>query len=228
MTELFVLTPSRGRPENIKRLSKAFVDQAKSHLVVIIDKDDICFNEYMSITPDDCSVIMAPGGEPGIVRPLNWGLKWLMNAHNPSFIGFMGDDHLPKTPNWDGVIIETLRQLETGIVYGNDLIQGADLPTAAFMTSNIASTLGYMAPPELRHLYVDNYWKELGEGLDRLVYLKDVIIEHIHPNTNPDILWDKTYELANKPNVDRDNQSYSRFVADGKLARDVKLLRRVL
>jgi hypothetical protein len=49
------------------------------------------------------------------------------------------------------------------------------------MTADIVSALGYMVPPELVHLYLDNVWMDWGRGMGALTYLDDVVIEHMHP-----------------------------------------------
>jgi len=68
-----------------------------------------------------------------------------------------------------------------GFAYGNDLLQGAALPTAVAVSSNVVSALGWMCEPSMRHYCIDNVWKDLGEGGGCLAYLPDVIIEHVHP-----------------------------------------------
>ena len=99
------------------------------------------------------------------------------------FLGSIGDDHVPRTPGWDRIVIETLSDMGTGLCYGDDLLQGSTLPTACFMTSDIVRALGYMCPPVLIHMYVDNFWMELGKALDRIRYLPEVVIDHMHMHT---------------------------------------------
>jgi hypothetical protein len=115
---------------------------------------------------------------------------------SPFAVGFMGDDHRPRSVGWDKAYLDALRELGTGIVYGNDLLQGENLPTQCAMTSDIIQALGYMAPPSLRHLYIDNFWKILGNGADCLRYLPDVIVEHVHPMAGK-AEWDANYARVN-------------------------------
>jgi hypothetical protein len=90
----------------------------------------------------------------------------------------MGDDHFPRTHGWDQAYLDALRELGTGIVYGNDLLQGHRLPTQCAMTADIVRRWGYMALPTLRHMYVDNFWRDLGNAADCLRYLPEVVVEH--------------------------------------------------
>jgi hypothetical protein len=94
----------------------------------------------------------------------------------------LGDDHLPRTPGWDLRLLEAIAGMGgTGFAYGNDLLQGAALPTAVVVSSNIVTALGWMCEPSMRHYCIDNVWKDLGEGAGCLAYLPDVIIEHLRP-----------------------------------------------
>jgi len=67
-----------------------------------------------------------------------------------------------------------------GLAYGNDLFQGKNLATAVMMSTNIIRSFGFMAPPKLVHLFMDNFWMLLGMDLDAIWYFDDVIIEHLH------------------------------------------------
>ena len=114
-----------------------------------------------------------------------------------SIIGFLGDDHLPRSLGFDSKIQSAMNSMGgSGVVYGNDLLQGANLPTAVAISSDIVKTLGYYVPPGMTHLYLDNYWKFLGEQLGRLRYLPDVIIEHLHP-AGGKAEWDERYVEVN-------------------------------
>lgn len=83
------------------------------------------------------------------------------------------------------------------------------------MTSDIVRTLGWMAPPTLEHLYIDNAWKTLGKGMGRLRYLPDVILEHMHPAAGKAEM-DGTYHQANSGAQDqRDHAAFDAWVRDG-------------
>jgi hypothetical protein len=38
-----------------------------------------------------------------------------------------------------------------------------------------------MVPPNMIHLYLDNFWMKLGNDLGKLKYIPEVILEHMHP-----------------------------------------------
>jgi hypothetical protein len=92
----------------------------------------------------------------------------------------MGDDHLPRTPGGDRLLLDGLADMGGGFAYGNDLYQGEILPTAVAVSSPIVAALGWMCLPALNHMFVDDVWKALGGATNRLRYLPDVVIEHLH------------------------------------------------
>ena len=176
-TSLIVIVPSRGRPDNIARLREAWADLTTlaARLLVAVDDDDPELPGYLE--QGDGWTIVGPRLRLG---PTLNSLAPTMTKRAP-YIGFLGDDHLPRTTGWDLEVTAALATLGTGFVYGNDLVRGADLPTAFFMTSNIVDKLGYIFPPGLVHMYLDDAVRELGTAANCLTYLPDVIIEHLHP-----------------------------------------------
>lgn len=184
MTALVVVVPTRGRPENAARLSEAFRETTTLGAlpVFVADEDDPALPGYRALLDegriDRLLIYPAPSGQ-GLSLPLNFAARRYAVLVN--YVGFMGDDHLPRTVGWDTEIVGELDSLEPRIAYGNDLLQGANLPTAVFMQSRLVQAMGIMAPKVMRHLYLDNFWKELGERTGGLRYREDVVIEHLHP-----------------------------------------------
>jgi hypothetical protein len=113
-------------------------------------------------------------------------------------LGFMGDDHRPRTRGFDERYLETLREFGTGVVYGNDLLAGERLPTQFALTSDIVQALGAVVPAPVRHMFVDNQIFDLGHAIDRIRYLPDVIVEHLHPLVGK-AATDAGYEEVNHP-----------------------------
>jgi hypothetical protein len=213
MADLVVIVPSRGRPEATIALARAFADTctAGTALSIAIDADDPRRNDYhdgLRGLPSVSHIIEQPSGT--MVTALNFAAD--MASKDAFAVGFMGDDHCPRTHGWDQAYLDALKDLGTGIVYGNDLLQGGSLPTQVAMTSDIVRALGYMAPPALRHMYVDNFWLSLGRAADCIRYLPDVIVEHRHPLAGK-AQWDEGYMRVNDRAVYRaDEQAFAEYV----------------
>ena len=176
-----MIVPSRGRPQNIAVLLDAWRDTASgsSRLLIAVDDDDPELDHYqkLDIRAGDVELVVGPRMRMG--PTLN--TLAVARAGQHFAVGFMGDDHRPRTVGWDVRFVEALEELGTGIVYGDDLLQREALPTAVVMTSDIIRALGYMAPPGLIHMYLDNAWLALGKQTGRIRYLPDVVVEHMHP-----------------------------------------------
>lgn len=207
MNELLVVVPTRNRPENVERLEEARRSTRAVHsdFLYVVDDDDPKRGEYLALGLDRITL----DRRRGLVGSLNDAA--LRNADRYAYIGFMGDDHLPRTPFWDMEVIKALDADGPRIVYGNDLLQGSRLATAAFMHSRIIRAVNYMAPPGLRHLYVDDAWMAMGRGLHGLTYLDHVVIEHMHPAAGKAEL-DTGYRECNATEVDQaDRAEFERW-----------------
>lgn len=211
-----VLVPSRGRPSNITRLASAFATtNATASLVVAVDSDDPTLADYRIASEGYGFDLVV--GTPSRIGPI-------MNDNAPALaeafdvVGFMGDDHLPRTEGWD-VTMEAATG-RWGVAYGNDLLQGANLATAVFIGSGIVSTLGYYVPPGLKHLYFESPWMAWGRALGSLTYLDDVVIEHLH-YINGKAEQDDLYREVNADSMyAHDGARWSDYAHGGELAAD--------
>jgi len=221
MTTLTMIVPTRGRPQNLEALWAAFCQTCTgdTRLFAVVDDDDPELDAYRSVHETAYEEGRADRDDPRfllLVAP-RLRLGATLNAFAPyqaglaDAIGFMGDDHRPRTRGWDTRYLETLAQLGTGMVYGNDLIQGAALPTQVAMTSNIILATGYMVPPGCTHLFLDNAWLTLGQALGAIRYLPDVIVEHCHPIASK-AEWDEGYAECNTDQLmDADRTVFERW-----------------
>lgn len=222
---MLIIVPSRGRPANISALIESFTTtRIMAKLLVVVDSDDPMMDEYDSVihhSPVWVSWhVTSPIGMPGA---LNKYAKRYCNDED--IIGFMGDDHRPRTFAWDAAFADAL--INTGIAYGNDLLQGSRLPTQVMMTSDIIQTLGFMCP-YFQHLYVDNYWKTLGERIERLHYLDHIVVEHLHPVAGK-AEWDDRYKAVNDGAIyQADQQAFLRYLTDGRMDEDVAKVKAIL
>ena len=173
MNTNLVIIPARGRPEKAQAAFAALKEKSKiSDFMIGLDDDDA--HNYPEIE--------------GVIREVNPRLKMngtlnlLANKYCDRYktISFMGDDHLVRTNGWDQTLYDIIKIRGFGIGYANDLFQGANLPTMVMMSTNIIKHLGFMAPPALIHLYMDNFWKVFGQVTNCLDYHADVVIEHMH------------------------------------------------
>lgn len=227
MTDLVVIVPSRGRPEAVGQMALAFEEtcRADTRLMFAVDDDDPAATDYLAGAVG-AGVGIRSDSAGTMVEALNKAALAVVSGERPLYaIAFMGDDHRPRTAGWDARYLDALARLGTGMVYGDDLIQGENLPTQIAMTSDIVRALGWMAPPVLRHMYVDNFWRDLGVHAGCLRYLPDVVVEHLHPVAGT-AATDPGYERVNAPEVySADQAAYREFGASGAFRAAVEAVR---
>lgn len=199
MNTMIILVPTRGRPMNATQLLSAHEElSAASDLLFVIDANDPERDQYhFEVGQERCMTI--DNNSRGMAYPINKAANAIAKQDKYDFFAFLGDDHRPRTAEWDLHLMAAM-QRRPSMAYGNDLLQGKRLPTMITMTSDIVKALGGMVPPNMKHLYLDNFWKKLGEDLGSLTYLEDVIIEHMHPVAGK-AEWDEGYKEVNAQEV---------------------------
>src|SRR5689334_1255500 len=112
-----MIVPTRSRPRNLAALRAAWAATATgaAELLVVVDHDDPELPGYLEV--DSSALVMTErlrlGGTLNRVA--------LERAGQYRAIGFMGDDHLPRTTGWDQALVDALEELGSGMVYADDL-----------------------------------------------------------------------------------------------------------
>lgn len=234
VADLLVIVPTRGRPESVAPVVECWNATgawATAELTFVADSDDPKFPDYerefnaVNLPPADergsARLVGADKWRP-LVPKLNLAATTWCSDHFA--LAFMGDDHRPRTSGWATAMVAALREMGTGVVYGNDLLQGEHLCTAWAMTSNIVRALGRMVPAPVEHMYCDNAVMALARAASCLRYLPDVVIEHCHPLAGKSE-WDPGYARVNRPEQFRlDEIAYSGWLA-GQSLTDVAAIR---
>ena len=202
-----VIIPTRGRVESVKtrvlenaRLSK------DSDYCISVDTDEE--GDYSWVNA--AGLILVSGPPEGMNAALNRAFDEVGRSYE--FVSFMGDDHSVRTLGWDALLIESISTLGFGVAYGDDLLTHGKLPTFAMISGNVAQGLGFIAPPSLRHMYLDDYWLRLGKSLNACFYRSDVVVEHMHHSVGKSD-FDDTYKATNRHLVNlRDRVLYYRYL----------------
>lgn len=215
MSRVLVIVPTKGRPgKHIEFYDSFKANSTISDLIFVLSLGDI---EYPRIPGVKYEVIDSPtmSGKLNTIA-----IKY---ASDYDYIAFLGDDVRIRTEAWDDKMVKAIESTPNAVAYGNDLYQGERLPTAVLINTNIIKTLGFMSPPELKHLYIDNFWKELGTRLSSLRYFPDIILEHMHYAVGKSEK-DKTYADANSASsYTQDELAYNTYIKD-KIDNDIAKL----
>ncbi|GLH94900.1 hypothetical protein [Phytohabitans aurantiacus] len=226
LPELLIVVPTRGRPQNIRRMLAAWTAtgaQGVAELLIAWDADDPAADQYADIAAGAGLRRHVNRSQTPMVPTLEAALAPLVDQY--PFLGCFGDDHLPRSAGWAAQLVDGLRHLGTGIVYGNDLHRGPDLPTAWAMTADIVRLLGRMVPAPVEHLYSDRSVLDLGRAARCIRYLPDTVIEHLHYAAHKAVK-DAGYQRVNAAARYRaDRVAYLRW-RDRHMQRDVATIRR--
>lgn len=214
--QLIVVVPTRGRPDNLRRVVAAW-DETQAwdvaELLVARDADDPQAEGYAAVVRERRLMeLVLPVWLP-MVHKLDQVAVAAANDvdHAPFALGFAGDDHLPRTVGWAKTYVDTLRELGTGIVFGDDGYQRQKCPTQWAMTADIVTALGRMVPAPVEHMYSDVSILDVGKAAGCIRYLPDVFIEHMHPIVKK-AASDEQYQRVNsREQFRRDFDLYKRW-----------------
>jgi len=218
-TRNLVIIPTRGRGENIKaRLIDNLAKSCVSDYVLALDNDDDADYGWAK----EIGVQLNKGPSTSMSAALNRVATEKANEYE--YLSFLGDDHRVITNCWDSELLENVKASDMAVAFGNDLLTDPPLATFVMLDARIVQRLGYMAPPSLSHMFLDNFWMLLGRKLNSLVYEKDVIVEHEHFSTGKST-FDDTYKATNKHSRNLKDRVRFNWYKAVRLNKDLKLLR---
>ena len=218
------LLPSRGRPDAAKELADNFAETALiTKLIYAVDEDDPTLDRYKELLGEEMVAVTPSAGVRGVVYPLNYWVRKYKDDYD--YFAFMGDDHRPRTKGWDIVFAKVI-DMGADIVYGDDLFQGKNLCTAGMISSRIIKAFNGMAPDVLQHLYIDNFWMQVGYDLKTLYYCPEVIIEHLH-YINGKAEKDELYTVINsEERYQIDGQKFKAYVESDEYKKIIESLKK--
>lgn len=220
---MMIVVPTRGRPHVVQEMTSAFwgTRTGIAELCFAIDATDPeveAYQKQLYGRPSWVSSIIGPS--TNMVEALR-GATWQIVKREEA-IGFMGDDHRPRTYGWDAYFDGAIKRRH--MVYGNDLLQGPMLPTHIVMPAKMIELLHGICPLTLTHLYVDNYWKTLGTSAGCIEYMGEVVIEHMHPVAGK-AEWDDGYKRVNDGAMyERDARAFAHYLEAGMMDNDVRVI----
>jgi hypothetical protein len=104
-----------------------------------------------------------------------------------SYIMLIGDDNVFRTDKWDTRVINAFDQFpdKIALVYGNDLNQEHRMCTAPFISRTFCELVDGICDESYPSEFIDThimdiFYKLRYWGKDRIVYLEELIIEHMH------------------------------------------------
>ncbi len=118
--------------------------------------------------------------------------------------GFLADDVVPETPEWDFKLVEAAGSDGMAVPAGGHDPEGAP---HFVLGGDLVREMGWLALPGLDRLYIDTVWQDIAEKRGVLRRLPDVVLRH-HHFSNGLALRDATYQKHHKP---QDRALYAAF-----------------
>jgi hypothetical protein len=170
---MFIL-PSRGRPHNINRFIAAYKRTYASSLVIVyVDADDPMLKQYQMIRyPEKVMpcVLSTRLGIGGITER-----AFQVNRHD-SYYGFLADDVVPMTHEWDLKLIEAAGTKE--LAYPDDGIYHEAIATHPVIGGDLVRAVGFLSLQGCKSYYIDTFWSTLTHHLGIRHYLPDIVYQH--------------------------------------------------
>lgn len=219
MADLWVLVPSRGRPDKVDRLVRAcaLTCTADTRLHFAFDEDD----------PAREASIRAAAGHRYTVGARNHLAGWTndlacRHLKDSAALASVGDDMVPETSGWDRALLDALPP-GGGAAYGHSNRRD-DIPEHIVISTPLVAGLGRMALFGT-HWFIDEAWRDVFSANGCLVLVPDVTIRHNHPNVPGGDTPDRTYHDA-AVKFDADLAAYQRWRLSG-MRRDIAAVARV-
>jgi glycosyl transferase/beta-hydroxylase protein BlmF len=222
-TKISILCPTRERPEQVIRLIDSILVNADHpeliEILFYIDQDDFTFPNLDKFG--------------NTVKVFQGPRTWISNAQNFLYSNCHGeiimtaaDDMVFRTVGWDTVVSATFESMpdKIALVYGNDLgTHAGKIATHGFFHRNWIETLGTWVQPGRGSLW-DLWSTENARILGRLIFLEDLIIEHVHyRQSKVGADFDNTYSFVRSM-----NSSFRPEVTYKKLERERRIDRILL
>jgi len=181
--KISVLFPTRGRPDNVKRLMKSLQETSTvmPEVVLYVDDDD---------TPPDVDAVIVRG--PRITMSKMWNR--CMDASSGEILMMGGDDLIFKTKGWDDQVRRAFAAFPDRLIFlhGDDKMHGKNFGTHGFVHRKWVETLGYLCPPYFASDYNDTWLNDVANAINRRIYLP-FVTEHMHPLAGK-AEWDQTHK----------------------------------
>jgi len=193
MVKLSLLLPTRGRLGFVAKFLQSVILTAHHpqfvEVVLTIDQDDI---ESQAITCPPPLHMVKIVGSPG--RPMGLMNQQCYEASSGQYVMLVNDDVICRTNGWDTLIYKAYSRFSDNIalVYGNDLDQGSHVPTFPILSREACQAMGGLCPVSYLNLHIESHIFDIFKQLkrlrhDRIVYLPDLVFEHLHHTLNKSV-----------------------------------------
>ncbi len=179
-----LLLPTRGRPDQARQMLQTVcataADPAQIEVVLYLDRDDVP-SHGLDHPGLRVTRLIEPRATMGAMTAACHA------AATGRYLMLANDDLVFHTPGWDRHVLAAFARVpdDIALVWGNDLMHGADFATHPIVSQLSCNLMGGICPPGYYHEYIDLHLFDVFQRLrraryDRMMHLPDVIFEHRH------------------------------------------------
>jgi glycosyltransferase involved in cell wall biosynthesis len=178
-----IILPTRGRPENLKRMINSILITAtypeNIEMCFRVDSDDIESIKTL-ITLSEKININIKIGTKYQCHGYYWNEAWEMASND--VLQMSGDDFVYHTKGWDVEVLKEINKYDDKMVmvYGRDGIQEGKLATHHFMHRRWHEAIGQFVQLRTKVFYHDTGNDVLATKIGRRCYRSDLYFEHLH------------------------------------------------
>jgi len=179
-----LILPTRNRLDLVQRLFSSILETSANldllEIILCIDEDDP-ESHKISHTLLTIKKIIAPQGSMGSI------IRDCYGKSTARYIVLINDDVIIRTKNWDIKVLEAFSRFsdDLAFVYCNDLYYGKRLSSFPILSRTACDLMDNICPAKYKSHCIDSHifdiFKRLSQlGHERLIYLSNVIFEHMH------------------------------------------------
>ena len=199
-----ILLPTRGRPEQAERLLKSVAETTSTpnriEVILYVDEDDSASH---AIQCDELSIIKIIGPR----LPMGGLNTACFERSTGDIVVPLNDDMVLRTSGWHERVDEIHERFDDRVylAYPNDLHTGELLCSTPILSRRTCEILVRPFPEAYQGGFIDYHLMDIFKRLEvlgenRIIYLGDVVIEHLHYQYGKSKV-DATYEQRGPLNV---------------------------
>jgi ABC-type polysaccharide/polyol phosphate transport system ATPase subunit len=182
-----LLLPTRGRAELLRRFLESVLARSEQpelvEVVIYADEDDPGSHGFQ-VEGLEVRTIVGPRASMGEYNTA------CFDQSRGDIVVLGNDDVVIQTRGWDRKLREMHAAMQDGVylAYPNDLFKGRGLSAFPILSRTVCRLLGEPFPRAYRGAFIDYHLLDIFKRLERhghprLIYLEDVVFEHMHYRT---------------------------------------------
>jgi glycosyltransferase involved in cell wall biosynthesis len=209
-----IVLPTRKRPVQLKEMIDSALETAdaptKVEFCVYVDEDDVDTKQCIDDLSSKGFLVKCATSPSKINLSQMWNYAY-ENLSTGDIIMLCADDIRFRSRCWDTLVRNEFDKVSDKLVlvYGDDRIHGRNLTTHPFVHRRWIEKSGFWLPPYFVSDMVDVWLHEVSKALGRIVYLPNVVTEHLHFSVGKSQIDETTIQRLSNHNIQNPTKVYN-------------------